>query len=128
MTPEVPLPEVGSRLIAARMRRGLSQGTVARRSGIAPSYLSRIETGKVQPTLRTALKILRALDAEPEEIMGPRTHVDRRIHGCPLTDEGHCLLDLMRHETEEERLKPGKFYTPREVRLIRRMAGWVRGV
>jgi transcriptional regulator with XRE-family HTH domain len=126
MTRETTLPEVGRRFSAARLRRGLSQGTVARRAGIAASYLSRIETGKIQPTFRTAMKILLAMDADADEIVGPHATRDRQKRGCPVSSEGRCLLDLIRQESLPAAGKGPESYTPRQIRLLRRMAGWIR--
>jgi transcriptional regulator with XRE-family HTH domain len=50
----------GERINASRLARKLSQVAVARRAGIAASYLSRIESGNVHPTLGTALRIASA--------------------------------------------------------------------
>ena len=63
-------PDVGQRIAANRIRRGLSQTLVSRRTGLDPSYLSRIETGKVHPTVRTAMKIAAAMQITPGELLG----------------------------------------------------------
>jgi len=123
MPPEDSLPEVGSRLRTLRLLRGFSQGTVARRAEIAPSYLSRIETGKVQPTFRTVLRVLRALRAQIEEIVDT-TQQEGRRGGCPVSHDGSCLLGLIRPEAQVA--VGGDFYSPREIRLLRRMAEWLR--
>jgi transcriptional regulator with XRE-family HTH domain len=44
---------LGERLRAARTRRGMTLREVARRLGISPSLVSQIETGKVQPSVKT---------------------------------------------------------------------------
>ena len=120
MTSESSIPDVGQRLAAARLSRGLAQKEAARRAGIAASYLSRIETGKVQPTIGTTLQIVRALGARSEEIFGSGGKKDSR-GPCPLTTQGRCLLDLIGAEKAE-----GHF-TPREIRLIKRFTSWVEG-
>ena len=118
MTSEASTVDVGQRLAAARLQRGLPQNQVARRAGIAASYLSRIETGKVHPTVGTVLQIVRALGAEPGEVLG--SGAPSRARGpCPVTSQGQCLLDLIGPTK-----RPGHF-TAREVRLIRRFATWV---
>jgi transcriptional regulator with XRE-family HTH domain len=124
MTREATLPDIGPRLGALRARRRLSQGTVARRSGIAPAHLSRIENGRVQPTFSTIWRILRAMDGELTEILDPQP---RAAHGrCPLTEHGHCLLDLIRTETEVAREPQLEFYTPSEARLLHDLARWCK--
>lgn len=121
MTPETSRPEVGRRLAAARLQRGLTQKTLARDAGLAPSYLSRIENGRVRPTFETVMQIVRALGADAAEIVGPATAKRDRRHGpCPVTPGGQCLVDLIRPAADPEH------YTPREVRLIRRFAAWLK--
>ena len=111
--------ELGRRFASARLARGLAQNEVARRAGIAPSYLSRIENGKVHPTIGTAMQVVRALGATVEEILGETPTPARGP--CPVTSRGHCLLDLIASTKSEGH------YTPREVRLIRSFASWVEG-
>lgn len=119
-------PRIGQRLAAARLRRGRSQASVARGAGIAPSYLSRIETGKVQPTFRTLSRIARAMEMHFDELdqFDPEGH----RHGvmCPITDHGHCLLDLIRADSELARTRHEEFFTVRQIRLLRRFALWLR--
>ena len=115
-----PAPaNIGQRLSAARLQRGLAQTTVAQAAGLAPSYLSRIENGKVHPTYRTVMQIVEALGAGLEEIAGPLTAKQRR-GPCPVTAKGQCLLDLIHAVADDQR------YTPREIRLLRRFGSWLK--
>ena len=125
MSYQAPLPDIGRRLCAARLQRGLSQGTVARLAGIGPSYLSRIENGRIQPSFRTVVRVQRALRADFEELAGPEQK-SRGRGACPVSNRGRCLLDLIRSETDPAALEVEESYTPRQVRLLRRMAEWVR--
>lgn len=53
---------VADRLRSIREMKELSQGEVARRSGLYRSYLSRVENGHTVPTIATLKKIARALE------------------------------------------------------------------
>ena len=109
----------GRRIAAIRAQRGMSQGAVSRRTGIDPSYLSRLETGKVQPSVGTAMKIAAALRASPNDLFGP-THPEAKDHPCPVSHSGKCLMDLVdRGEKALEGIEP-ESYTPRQFRLLRR--------
>jgi transcriptional regulator with XRE-family HTH domain len=121
---EIP---IGRRLAAARLRRGLSQGSVARRAGLAPSYLSRIETGKIQPTFATVTRITGALRVSLHEIGGPMQQAQGDGGPCPLTTAGRCMVDLIRSEPEVERGLAEEAFTPRQVRLLRRLIVWMHG-
>ncbi|MGD8277857.1 MAG: helix-turn-helix transcriptional regulator [Gemmatimonadota bacterium] len=128
MNGDVGLPDLGRRITAARLRRGYSQGTVARLSGVAPSYLSRIENGKIQPTFRMVLRILRALRVELSEIVEPGSLTRHAKGPCPVSAHGRCLLELVRSEADLSREQADESYTPRQVRLLRRLARWMRTV
>lgn len=126
MTRETTLPKIGRRLASARLRRGLSQGTVARLAGIAPSYLSRIENGRVQPTFPTVLKVARAARAGFEEILALDADGPDPRGACPISVSGNCMLDLIRSDAEVGRIASGETYSPRELRLLKRLAAWMK--
>ncbi|MDX1387647.1 MAG: helix-turn-helix transcriptional regulator [Acidobacteriota bacterium] len=125
MSPRKRPPEIGQRIAAARLRRGLSQGTVARRSGIAPSYLSRIENRKIQPSFKTVTRIASAMRISLAELADTELPSPRP---CPVSRGGHCLLDLIRSELEVARGVKGETYTPREVQMLSRFAAWIKSV
>ena len=55
------------KIIKTRRLAGLSQAALARRAGIRPETLNRIEKGKVSPDTATIAKIERALETVPAE-------------------------------------------------------------
>jgi transcriptional regulator with XRE-family HTH domain len=118
--------EVGPRLAAIRARHGLSQGTAARLAGIAPAYLSRIETGHVHPTFATVLRVLEALHADLDDLRAPDT-ARPHIHAiCPVSGRGDCLLQLVRGNAEVGRAEGREVYTVREIALLRSLATFMR--
>ena len=119
MTNKSSGPEIGRRLAAARMERGLSQASVARLAGIAPAYLSRIENGKVHPTLRTAARVATALRVSLDDLLGV-TRAPHRRGTCPVSRTGVCLMDLVRAEVRARAGTDEEVYTPRQLRLLRR--------
>ena len=119
MTPKPTPDNLGQRLAAARLQRGLAQARVARDAGIAPSYLSRVETGKVHPTFRTVVQIVEAIGAGLDELAAPPA-AKHRDGPCPVTEKGQCLLDLIQATKDPES------YTPREIRLLRRFGQWLK--
>lgn len=65
----VNFADLGHWLRELRHRRGLSQEQVALRAGIAVFTYARIERGRSpNPTMRTSLKIVRALRICPEDL------------------------------------------------------------
>ena len=121
-------PNIGQRLAAARLKRGKAQAEVARQAGIAPSYLSRIETGKVQPTYRTLIRVASGIGLEFDELAAFDPEVHHHGTRCPITEHGDCLLDLVRAEGEWARERHKDSYTVRQIELMRRFAAWVRDI
>ncbi|MDH3519290.1 MAG: helix-turn-helix domain-containing protein [Myxococcales bacterium] len=115
----------GQRLAASRSQRGFSQSAIAARAGLAPSYLSRIETGKIQPTVPTAQKIAKAMRIPLAELLGP-TPAQQKGEGCPISASGTCLMDLIDPKWDLHPGEPGEHYSPRQVRLLRRFTALVR--
>lgn len=120
-------PDFGQRIAAFRKQQGLSQGIISQRTGIDPSYLSRLEKGRVHPTVRTAMRIADALRVSLDEILGP-SPPEKRNKSCPVSISGTCLLDLLDtgpvpgiESSERER------YTPRQLRLLRRFTHLIHG-
>lgn len=57
-------------LKALRQKHLMTQEELALSSGVGIATLSRIETGKVKPSLRTIRALAKALDMSPEEMRG----------------------------------------------------------
>ncbi len=116
-TARVEIP-IGKRIAARRNQQGLSQGTVSRRSGLDPSYLSRIENSKVHPTVRTAMRIADALRISLQDLLGP-SPPSRRDRPCPVSASGNCLMDLIDSGPGGPARREGENYTLRQMRLLR---------
>lgn len=54
----------GFALCRVRFKKNLSQARLAAKAGVRQADISRIEGGKANPSLKTLLKIARALDAD----------------------------------------------------------------
>ena len=126
MTSMAPPFEIGKRLGSVRAQRGLSQGTVSRLAGLAPSYLSKIENGRIQPTFPTLWRILRALHADVADVLAVDAGSSRRPPGCPISDTGECLGQLIRSEAEVARDRRRVFVSTREVRLLHDLLSWLK--
>lgn len=67
---EVASP-LGERLRTERDRLGLSLRELARRLEVSPSLVSQIETGKIQPSVRTLYAIVSELGVSLDELFAP---------------------------------------------------------
>ena len=62
-------PALGPRLRAIRLRRGLGLRELARRLDVSPSSISKIETGKNQPSVRTLYAFASELQVTIDEVL-----------------------------------------------------------
>jgi transcriptional regulator with XRE-family HTH domain len=56
-----------------RLKRGLTQEGLAHEAGITTSYASQVENGKKVPSLTVILKLCRALNLAPGELLSDFT-------------------------------------------------------
>lgn len=75
---------VGSRLREIRHAKGMAARDLAERAGVSAAYLSRLETGKVSPTVASLSRVMQALGEsvgalfERPHDQGPVVRADRR--------------------------------------------------
>jgi DNA-binding XRE family transcriptional regulator len=60
---EIDGPSLAEKLIRRRKAAGLSQAELARRAGVRPETLNRIERGRTSPDFATVRKLVLAMDA-----------------------------------------------------------------
>ena len=71
---------LAEKLVRRRQAAGLSQAELARRAGVRPETLNRIERGRTTPDFATVRKLVVAMDAaERERIISP-SHQASRSH------------------------------------------------
>jgi transcriptional regulator with XRE-family HTH domain len=68
--PDGELPDVASRLRELRRGRGLTLEAAALRAGLSPAHLSRLETGRRQPSLPMLLALARIYGTTVSELLG----------------------------------------------------------
>lgn len=93
------LAAMGPRLRAARERRGATLIGVSRETGISPSTLSRIETGRRKPTLEVVLHLAKEYGVSLDELAGtgPAPAAERRT-SVPLSfGDDKAVLPLTRY-------------------------------
>ncbi|MFF8275670.1 helix-turn-helix domain-containing protein [Streptomyces lateritius] len=64
------VPDVAPRLRGLRRRRGLTLEAAAQRAGLSPAHLSRLETGRRQPSLPMLLALARIYGTTVSELLG----------------------------------------------------------
>ena len=90
------LAGVGPRLRALRRARGLSLAVLAAETGLTTSTLSRLETGRLRPTLEQLLPLARAHDVPLDDLVAAPPTGDPRIHLRPVRRSGLTVVPLTR--------------------------------
>ena len=73
------MTEAARLLRYARKRAGLSQRALAAKAGVPQSYVARVETSKVDPTVGSLSRLLRACETTLEAMPGSGEGVDRTL-------------------------------------------------
>lgn len=62
------MSEIGANIRKVRMEKNVSQRKLAQQAGISNTYLSDIEVGRTNPSLKTLLKLAEALSIDIKEL------------------------------------------------------------
>ncbi|WP_112249285.1 helix-turn-helix domain-containing protein [Kribbella monticola] len=95
-TQEDVLAGVGPRLRALRRSRGVTLAGLAAETGLTASTLSRLETGKLRPTLEQLLPLARAHAVPLDDLVQAPLTGDPRIHLRPVRRFGLTVIPLTR--------------------------------
>lgn len=90
------LAGVGARLRALRQSRGVTLTALAGETGLTASTLSRLETGKLRPTLEQLLPLAQAHRVPLDDLVAAPATGDPRIHLRPVRRSGLVLVPLTR--------------------------------
>lgn len=126
--------DLGSRLRHLRMRCQLSVRQLAERAGVAPSYVTGVEAGRMSPTIATLRKLLLALGTDlgaffSEDAPAPEGPVFARETMRTVVDGSRCYAFVLprrpdiRLELLDEEIRPGE--TPEFETLDADLAGYV---
>ncbi|MGP3932877.1 helix-turn-helix domain-containing protein [Nonomuraea sp. KM88] len=90
------LAGVGPRLRALRRKRGTTLAELAGETGLTASTLSRLENGRLRPTLEQLLPLARAHGVPLDDLVAAPPTGDPRIHLRPVRRSGLVLVPLTR--------------------------------
>ena len=88
--------EIGPRLRSLRHHRAVTLTELAEATAISTSTLSRLETGRLRPTLEQLLPLARYHGVTLDELVGAPLTGDPRVNLRPLRHEGRTFLPLTR--------------------------------
>jgi transcriptional regulator with XRE-family HTH domain len=106
-----------------RNQKGISQRLLSQRSGIAGSYISRIENRHLEPRPKTLRRLAEALDVPVAAFFQER---DEDLAGmqCLITPSGRCVMEMIRAAHGKPSQPGAEAYTPRHLELLR-LAGYL---
>ncbi|MEV6285786.1 XRE family transcriptional regulator [Kribbella sp. NPDC051770] len=90
------LDGVGARLRELRRARGATLAALSSETGLTASTLSRLETGKLRPTLEQLLPLARAHGVPLDDLVAAPPTGDPRIHLRPMRRFGLTIVPLTR--------------------------------
>ncbi|MFF3772437.1 helix-turn-helix domain-containing protein [Streptomyces sp. NPDC002232] len=91
------LAAMGPRLRTAREQRGSTLTGVSRATGISPSTLSRIETGRRRPTLEVVLQLAEEYGVSLDELAGTASATGPRTSALRRFGDDKAVLPLTRY-------------------------------
>ena len=109
---------IGTRIIQARNQRNLSQRQLSERSGIASSYLSRIENRRLEPRPKTLRRIPEALGVPLSELFR-EGRAGQAVSRCAITASGNCLMEVLRSRRRKVQRPKIEAFSPRQLELLR---------
>jgi DNA-binding XRE family transcriptional regulator len=83
---------VGVRIQQLRQEARLTQRTVAVQADLSVEYLSRVENGRVTPSLAALSKIAGSLGRELVDLFGQHAALEAP-DSCPVSLSGRCILE-----------------------------------
>jgi transcriptional regulator with XRE-family HTH domain len=86
-----PSSALGPRLREIRLERGISLREIARRLDLSPSSISQIETGKIQPSVRTLYALAAEFGVSVDEILFDQQTSSRAEHSSTFDGSGVAL-------------------------------------
>ena len=109
---------IGTRIIQLRNQKGLTQQQLSGLTGLAPSYLSRIENRRLEPRPHTLGRIAQALGVTVSEIFQERsTHLGTLQ--CVITSSGNCVMNMLQSSRGKHAHRPEETYDPHQLQLLR---------
>jgi predicted transcriptional regulator len=94
------MTEAARLLRHARKRAGITQRALAAKAGVAQSYVARVESGRVDPTVSSLSRLLRACETTLEALPGSGEGVDRTLIRAMLARSPAERFDTVPAEAE----------------------------
>jgi transcriptional regulator with XRE-family HTH domain len=109
---------LGKRILELRLKSKRTQQQVCELTGLAVSYLSRLENDRMSPSIRTLTKISEALHVPLTSFFDGKPILEAKDR-CPVSLSGQCILDQLfvgQGRKPETNLES---YSPQQLEILR---------
>ena len=104
MNLEIDYKAIGTRIKAARVRKGITQGAISKLAGLSTPHISNIETGNTKLGLPTIIHLANVLDVSVDELLCDNIQRSEAVYGSELSsllkdcsvDELHIIAELVK--------------------------------
>jgi transcriptional regulator with XRE-family HTH domain len=109
---------IGTRIIQIRNQKNMTQRELSERTGIAGSYLSRIENRRLEAGPKTLSKIAEALGVSLGDLF-EESPTAQGLHACAITASGNCIMEMLENRQRQGMPAGRESYAPRQLQLLR---------
>lgn len=90
----VDYADIGKRIRACRLAKGMTQEQLANEVGVVVTHISHIETGNSVPSLKTLINIINALDCSADELLCIEIKKAKPVFDSWMTEQlADCSVD-----------------------------------
>lgn len=112
---------LGHKITQLRLKAEMTQRKASELTGLATSYLSRLENGHINPSIGTLSKISKAFGVPLYSFFASESGLEQRDR-CPISPSGQCILDLPFCSTTDCRgqspKKAAECYTSQQLKTL----------
>ncbi|MFQ5902550.1 MAG: helix-turn-helix domain-containing protein [Candidatus Binatia bacterium] len=109
---------VGKKILQTRLELKISQRRLSESTGLAVSYLSRLENGRITPTVKTLGKIADAYGVSVAAFFDPAPVLES-VDRCPVSLSGACILDQLYVGRGKKPEGSREGYTSEQLKILR---------
>ena len=110
---------VGKKILKLRLQSKLSQREISNISGLAVSYLSRLENDRITPSIKTLRKISQALGVPLTALLDREPAGEVPAERCPVTPSGRCIMNQLFAGRGRKPKSQVETYSPQQLDLLR---------
>jgi transcriptional regulator with XRE-family HTH domain len=110
---------VGKKILKLRLQAKLSQREISVLSGLAVSYLSRLENDRITPSIKTLKKISQALGVPLTALLDREVASEAPAERCPVSPSGRCIMNQLFAGRGRKPKTQSETYSPQQLELLR---------